>query len=137
MWDKIIGVFKSNVVEQVGNVVDNLATSDDEKSAAKERLTSVVMSSLTEALKAQESVLKTEMQGNWLQRSWRPLTMLTFVVMIVIGAFKEIPYMEGTHPFWQLLELGLGGYVVGRSVEKIAGNVTKNIDMPFLKKKNR
>lgn len=39
--------------------------------------------------------------------------------------------------FWELLKLGLGGYVIGRSAEKIANSVTKNVDLPFLRKKDR
>jgi hypothetical protein len=77
------------------------------------------------------------MQGNWLQKSWRPLVMLTFTIMIVLGAFKEIPYLESSSQFWQLLELGLGGYVIGRTVEKVSETVTQNIDLTFLKKKDR
>ncbi|MGV8134072.1 MAG: hypothetical protein AB2L20_02570 [Mangrovibacterium sp.] len=36
-----------------------------------------------------------------------------------------------------IIELGLGGYVIGRSVENISKTVTRNIDLSFLKKKDR
>ena len=137
MLDKLLSIFKTDIVKDVGNVVDNLTTSTDEKSAAKAALSSIVLDALNKGMEMQADVLKTEMQGNWLQRSWRPITMLTFTAIIVVGAFREIPFLESSSPYWNLIELGLGGYVIGRSVEKVADSVTKNADLPFLKKKNR
>ncbi len=124
----------------IGGVVDNLSTSDDEKSAAKAELTNVVLGSLNRLQEAQKEVLVTELKGNWLQRSWRPILMMTFGAILVCKWFGwtdanidhelEIKLMD-------IVQLGLGGYVIGRSAEKIAGTVTQNIDMPFLKKKDR
>ena len=116
MFDKLVSFFSTKAVQDVGGVIDNLSTSDEEKSAAKAQLSQIVLTALNEATKAQADVLKVELQGNWLQRSWRPLVMLTFTVIIVIGAFHKIPYLTSDSPFWNLLELGLGGYVIGRSV---------------------
>jgi hypothetical protein len=137
MFEKIVQLLKGDVIKDVGGIVDNLTTTNAEKSKLKEDLTSLVMDNLNKAMSLQADVLKTELKGNWLQRSWRPLVMLTFTALIVVGAFKEIPYLESDSPYWSLLELGLGGYVIGRSVEKVSDKVTQNIDMPFLKKKNR
>ncbi len=60
--------------------------------------------------------------GNWLASSWRPITMLTFLGLIVARWFgwaapdlAEEEYIK----LWSIVELGLGGYVVGRSAEKI------------------
>jgi hypothetical protein len=133
----IVSSIGGKVLDSAGSIIDNLTTTDEEKHAAKERLSLIVFDALNEAMKLQTEVLKTEMQGNWLQKSWRPLVMLTFTVMIVLGAFKEIPYLESSSPFWSLLELGLGGYVIGRTVEKVSETVTQNIDLTFLKKKDR
>jgi len=133
----IVSSIGGKVLDSAGSIIDNLTTTDEEKHAAKERLSLIVFDALNEAMKLQTEVLKTEMQGNWLQKSWRPLVMLTFTAMIVFGAFKEIPYLESSSPFWQLLELGLGGYVIGRTVEKVSETVTQNIDLTFLKKKDR
>jgi len=133
----ILGAIGSKAGEQVSGIIDGLTTSDSEKSTAKAQLTEIVTNSLNEVTKAQADVLKTELTGNFLQRSWRPIVMLTFTAIIVVGAFRTIPFLDSSSPFWNLLELGLGGYVVGRSVEKVADTVTKNIDIPFLKKKDR
>ena len=136
----LLDFLKSNTVDAIGKVVDTVITNDDEKSKAKKELTEVVLKSLNEVANVQGEVIKKEMEGNFLQKSWRPLLMLTFGTILVCKWFGltdgnidhdlEIKLMD-------IVQLGLGGYVVGRSVEKVAGTVTENIDMPFLKKKQR
>jgi len=136
----LLDFLKSNTVDAIGKVVDNVITNDDEKSKAKKELTEVVLKSLNEVANVQGEVIKKEMEGNFLQKSWRPLLMLTFGTILVCKWFGltdgnidhelEIKLMD-------IVQLGLGGYVIGRSVEKVAGTVTANIDMPFLKKKQR
>lgn len=68
--------------------------------------------------------VKTEAAStHWLAANWRPLTMLVFCGLIVARWFgwaapnlSEAEYLK----LWSIVEFGLGGYVVGRSVEKIA-----------------
>ena len=55
---------------------------------------------------------------SWLQRNWRPLTMLAFLVLVIADSFGLLAFRL-TAEAWQLLQIGLGGYVVCRSVEKI------------------
>ena len=64
-----------------------------------------------------------EAQGNWLQKSWRPLVTLCFTFIILLGVF--IPLLDDNSEFWNLLEIGLGGYIIGRSVEKVTGKIRK------------
>jgi hypothetical protein len=82
---------------------------------------------LTEMVEA-AGIIKAEAQSeHWLTANWRPLTMLTFVVIIANNYiiypylslfFAEAPVLEIPPDMWDLLKLGLGGYVVGRSAEK-------------------
>ena len=76
-------------------------------------------------IEARAGVIRAEATGNWLQRSWRPLVMLIFAVIVLIGTFTSLPMLADTSRFWDLLEIGLGGYVVGRSGEKMAGAIFK------------
>jgi len=81
---------------------------------------------LTE-LKAQAQIINTEAASqHWLAANWRPLTMLVFVGLIVARWFgwaapnlAEEEYIK----LWSIVELGLGGYVIGRSVEKIVPQI--------------
>ena len=74
-------------------------------------------------LQAAVSVIVAEASGNWLQRSWRPLMMLTFTGLIVarwLGwTAPNLQAAEYDH-LWSIVQLGIGGYVIGRSVEKVA-----------------
>lgn len=134
---KIFSKGAKDLTKSVGSIIDNLSTSDQEKLKAKAELTEIVFSALNNLQNAQRDIILAEAKGNWLQRSWRPLVMLTFTVMIVVGGFTTIPYLADSSPFWVLLKIGLGGYVIGRSAEKIADSVTRNTDLTFLRKKDR
>ncbi len=58
--------------------------------------------------------------SNILTSSWRPIVMLTFTAIIVLDSFGVLPNDLSKEVF-NLLQIGLGGYVVGRSAEKVAG----------------
>ena len=68
--------------------------------------------------KLQSQVIIAEAQGNWLQRNWRPITMMVFLLLIILDSFKILPNPLAPE-IWGLLMIGLGGYVVGRSAEKV------------------
>ena len=76
---------------------------------------------------AAADISKTEAASqHWLASNWRPVTMLVFVCLIVARWFgwaapglSEAEYLK----LWSIVEFGLGGYVVGRSVEKIAPSI--------------
>ena len=139
IFNKIFSAAGANLISSVGEVVDNLHVSDAEKSEAKLKIGDRVLSSFDNLANVQGEVI-TEMTGNFLQRSWRPLLMLTFGVLLVLRwvglASYNLP-LDLELQLMSIVKIGVGGYVAGRSVEKVASTLTANIDMPFLKKKNR
>ncbi len=79
-------------------------------------------------IESQSKIIQAEANsGSWLAQNWRPVTMLVFV-FIIANNYIIYPYLsmftdkatmlQIPDDMWQLLKLGLGGYVVGRSVEK-------------------
>ena len=128
--NKILGWFTGGVVKEVGNVIDKLFTSEEERLKAKNEVFKVLQEQQLELQKLQTEIVLAEANGNWLQRSWRPILMLAFGFIVIYVKFiaplfdLRIPPLE--NEFWNLLQLGIGGYVVGRSAEKIAGNITIN-----------
>ena len=77
-----------------------------------------------ESLTAKANLIAAEAQGaSWLQRNWRPITMLSFLGLVVADAFGLLAFRLADQA-WLLLQIGLGGYVVGRSVEKISPQIT-------------
>ena len=111
--DKIVVIMKG-IVETVAGVIERLSISSTEKKRLKQELETLLVDYEREHLQVQSGVLRSEAQGNWLQRSWRPVIMLAFAVVILAGMFTDLPLLEDTSRFWDLLEIGLGGYIVGR-----------------------
>ena len=104
----------SNLVSEIGDVIASLTLSSKEKMQLRANLTEVLSRFEADLQREQSSVIRSESQGNWLQRSWRPVIMLAFAVVILAGMFTDLPLLEDTSRFWDLLEIGLGGYIVGR-----------------------
>ena len=80
-------------------------------------------------LDARSAVLVAEAKSeHFIVAAWRPITMLVFV-FIIANNYILVPYattigyivptLEIPQDMWQLLQIGLGGYIVGRSGEKM------------------
>ena len=125
---KILDFLTGTVIKEIGQVIDNLFTTDEERIEAKNKIFQVIQEKELELQKMQTDIIIAEAKGNWLQRSWRPILMLSFGFIVIYVKFLAplfgftIPPLE--NEFWNLLQLGIGGYVVGRSAEKIAKSVT-------------
>jgi hypothetical protein len=81
----------------------------------------------TQITLAGANIVNTEAQSHsWLASNWRPISMLTFVSLVVARMFgwtaPGISPVEYDH-LWNIVELGFGGYVIGRSAEKIVPQV--------------
>ena len=101
----------------ISGVINGLTLPAREKKELQAEILRLVYEREREMIEARAGVIRAEAAGNWLQRSWRPLVMLIFAVIVLIGTFTSLPMLADTSRFWDLLEIGLGGYVVGRSGE--------------------
>ena len=76
---------------------------------------------------AAAGIINTEAAStHWLAANWRPLTMLVFVGLIVsrwLGYSAENMTEAEYLSIYDLVKIGLGGYVVGRSAEKIVPKI--------------
>ena len=115
----------TGIVSAVGEVIDRLTLPAREKKQLETELFRVITECERQRMEAQASVIVEEVRGNWLQRSWRPLVMLTFALIVLMGTFVSLPILSDTSRFWDVLEIGLGGYVVGRSGEKMVQVLTR------------
>ena len=126
--------FLSALIGPVTKVIDEVHTSDEEREALRLEFYKLqfgifekTMEYENQLLDAQSSIVVAEAQGgSWLQRSWRPITMLVFLCLVVADSFGWLSNPLATEA-WTLLQIGLGGYVVGRSVEKITPKITDAI----------
>jgi hypothetical protein len=87
-------------------------------------------------VQSKADVLKAEIQGqSWLQRNWRPLLM-TIIIVIIANNYIIVPYLSAItdkvhvldlpEKLWSLMTLGVGGYIAGRSGEKIISTWKEN-----------
>ena len=125
---KIIDWFGGSVIKDLMSGLDKLFTSKEEKIIAENAIKQILLQKQLELQKMQTDVIITEAKGNWLQRRWRPILMLSFGFIVIyvkfIGPLFGLPIPPLELEFWELLKIGIGGYVVGRSAEKIANNIT-------------
>ena len=123
----------------LGKAVDNVLGrffEDKEKAAqaAHELRLAMMEHEQTAQQVARDVVVAEAKSEHWVTSAWRPIVMLMFAVMIA-NNYIIAPYLDaifGTSIMfdlpdqaWSLLSVGLGGYVVGRSAEKVAGNLRK------------
>lgn len=94
-------------------------------------LQAAVLERTSEIERAAAEVVKAEAQGqSWLQRTWRPVTMLVFVGLIVarwLGWSAPNLGEAEVLKLWDIVEIGLGGYVIGRSAEKVLPGLASSI----------
>ena len=109
-----------SLIQAIGTLVERLTLPGKEKRQLQADIVQLLPQEERQARAERAAVTVEESHGNWLQRSWRPLVMLVFTAILLVGTFTELPLLADTSRFWDLLELGLGGYVIGRSGEKIA-----------------
>ncbi len=104
-------------------LIDKSVEDKDQATKIKANLQTMVLTGQIKEIEAAAQVIAAEAQGDsWLQRNWRPLLMCLFGVIIannyLIVPLLGTPMADIPPDMWELLKLGIGGYVVGRSVEK-------------------
>ena len=117
----------SSIFKPAVELVDELHTSEEEKLVQKAKTLNTYANALqagldyeTENLKQRAAIVEAEAKSeHWLTATWRPINMLTFLGLVVLDQTGQLPFRLASEA-WTLLQLGLGGYVVGRSAEKVA-----------------
>jgi hypothetical protein len=111
----------------IGDVVKSVFPDKDKAREVESALIIKLNENATQLNLAAADIIKAEAQSeSWLARNWRPMVMVVFAGLIVARWFgwaapnlTEAEYLK----LWSIVEFGLGGYVVGRSVEKIAPSI--------------
>lgn len=115
----------------IGQIVSSLFPDPKEKAKAEAETIRLLLAHQADIESAAAKIINTEAaSSHWLAANWRPLTMIVFVGLIVARWFgwaapglAEAEYIK----LWSIVEFGLGGYVVGRSVEKIAPSIASSL----------
>jgi len=114
----------------LGDVVKRILP-DSDKGVEIEREIKLALLEHTDSLEsARGKIVLAEAQSeNWLTAAWRPLLMMVAIAIIAVN-YLVFPIVAIGYPailvntlelpdqLWNLLTLGVGGYIVGRSGEK-------------------
>ena len=124
----------AGLFEPAAKLIDAVHTSTEEKMTAQAILLDIKAKTLSatldfelKSLEARADIVNSEAKSeHWLTANWRPLVMLAFTGLIVarfLGyhaeGMSEAEYLE----LWLIVKLGIGGYVGGRSVEKVVKTI--------------
>jgi hypothetical protein len=117
-----------------GRVASSLFPNPEDELRRIELQQQLQMALLADAARIEQAaadIVKTEAASeHWLASNWRPLLMLVFAGLIVARwfGFTTAGITEAVElKLWSILELGIGGYVIGRSVEKALPSVAEII----------
>ncbi len=122
----------------VSQIIDKHISDRQTRDKLAAELQQSLLDHLSKEQEAQASVIIAESKSEyWLTANWRPLLMVLLMgFLVLVGliipvadllAGRPVPY----HPrwadlpagFWDFLGIGMGGYIGGRSLEKIAGQL--------------
>lgn len=123
------------ILKGLFGIIDQVVVDKDEANRIKAEIAKQQNQLIETELKGAIQIILAEATGSWLQRNWRPLLMLT-VIIIIFNNYVLVPYismwtdkvavLELPGGLWALLTTGVGGYVIGRSGEKIAERIRNN-----------
>jgi len=126
------------LIEIAGKVLDRVIPDKAARAEAKAKLTSEILKNEAAFAQAAAKVIVAEAQGHsWMQRNWRPSLMFTIMglmiwngvaaPLIAVGFGVDLPLLQAWQAIpaemWTLLSIGVGGYIAGRSGEKIASSM--------------
>ena len=149
-YNKILAVGAEKIVDSVGDVLDNLFTSDEERAKvalAMQKIKDKTTLSLKEMenqieINAQEQITdrwKTDNDGNFLTRSIRPITLIYLTIAVTLLAITDgnVRWHDdmGKEPFafvikdswvelfkWAYMAV-LSAFFVGKSIERAKAGV--------------
>jgi len=130
---KIFQAITGGLLKDIGKVIDNLHTSEEERLEAKRKLQELLEQADKEAQDQVTDRWRFDMQSDsFLSKNIRPLVLIFLTVMFTLFAFTdgnigEFKVQKEYVPIFQtLLVTVYGAYFVGRSWEKGKSNGKEN-----------
>ena len=125
----VIGNILKDIFGLIDQKIEDKDKANELKAGIQMKLLENEHDEIQTLVQAQAEIVKAEAQGtSWIQRSWRPLLMM-MIIFIIFNNYILFPYAHLFTdkaimlqlPDWmpELMKIGVGGYIVGRSGEKI------------------
>ena len=119
----------------VGDIVKEAIPDPDKKAEAENKVRLALLENTKQIEASASQIILAEAKSeSWIASSWRPILMfnITLIVSVNYLIFPLIEMATGSKlmiplpdELWTLLTVGVGGYVVGRSGEKVAKTLKK------------
>lgn len=113
----------------IGKAIDKAVPDKSEAERLKAQITMEAMSQQHAELQGAVDIILAEARGeSWLQRNWRPMLMLLFAGLVAahwLGFTPENLSQETVNHLLDIVQVGIGGYVLGRSAEKVVREYKK------------
>lgn len=123
---KLIDILGGNVLKSVGEILDNLNTSKEEKLLAKQAMKDLLVKAESQAQEQVSRRWEADMKAdNWLSKNIRPLILIFLTFILVLLSFLDgniggFTINEAYKPIYQTLLITVyAAYFAGRSIEKI------------------
>ena len=121
----------TGVTNLIDDVITRIIPDPAQAAAARLQMAQLYLNGELSQMTAQASIITAEASSlnKWVS-GWRPALMYCFILIIFNNYFMA-PYLQAMFHFglqlqiptdmWDLIRLGVGGYIGGRSLEKISG----------------
>jgi hypothetical protein len=127
----VIAALLPALVPILGKALGNLIPDASARAQAEAEIAKQLLASSAELERAAGEIVLAEARSeHFLAACWRPILMLTFGALIVarwLGYSAPGISEAEVLKLWDIVQLGLGGYVIGRSAEKIAPQIVAAI----------
>lgn len=124
----------------LGDVVKGIFPDKEAEQKAQAQLQAALINRQKDLENAAAGVVQAEASSkHWLAANWRPILMLTFGGLIVARWFGwAAPNLSDAEylALWDIVELGIGGYVIGRTIEKAGPSVAGRFAEALSRNKN-
>lgn len=133
------------LIDSIGMASEKIGEAFDKNFTSKEEVLEKVKEAQEHMLEVKQSIILAEANGSKMQRNWRPFLMYLFGIIIAYNAiiapilfhFWGIPKPDLTPDFWDVLKVSIGGYVFGRTGEKVLPGVTQTAKKMLQSRKER
>ncbi len=134
----VISTVMGLVKGPLSGIIDAYVSDIELRRKLKAELETSLLDHLSKSEELQQNIVVAEVKSDqWLTANWRPILMLVLMGFLILVGFviptldwmlgHAIPYSprwnELPAGFWDFLSIGVGGYIGGRSLEKISGQV--------------
>ena len=119
----------SGIIPSIGKSIQKFVPDKDLAAQLTHDIESKLVNLQSDVIQAKASIIVAVAQGqSTIQRTWRPITMLTFVAIIAnnyiivpyaVSFGLSVPMLDIPPGMWGLLTVGIGGYIGGRTYEKV------------------